>query len=76
MNERFSIQKILLKIQIMPILTKVRQIADLAFHYLNQPLGNTDQSAVWNPRRFWYLYKINLLEKCWLKEAASEQKAY
>ncbi|WP_255376157.1 hypothetical protein [Synechococcus sp. 7002] len=35
-------------------------------------MGHTDRHTVWNPNRFWYLYKINLLEKCWQKEAANK----
>lgn len=57
--------------------TKVLQVTDPLFRYLNQPLGQSAKSAVWNPNRFWYLYKINLLEACWLKDAANKgQKAY
>ena len=77
MNGRFSFQKILLKVRAMPMLTRVRQLIDPVFQYLNQPIGKSEQCAVWNPNRFWYLYKINLLEKCWLKDpAVKSQKAY
>lgn len=58
----------------MPMWIKVRQVVDPFFQYLNQPIGNSEQCAVWNPNRFWYLYKINLLEKCWLKAAASKSQ--
>lgn len=51
---------------------KVRQLVDPMLQYFNQPIGKSERGAVWNPNRFWYLYKIELLEKCWLKEAASK----
>ena len=59
------------------MLIRVRQFMDPLFHYLNQPLGRSEKCAVWNPNRFWSLYKIELLEKCWLKDPATKsQKAY
>jgi hypothetical protein len=34
------------------------------WQYLNQPLLNVHYQPVLNPRRFWYLYSITLLERC------------
>ncbi|CCQ51081.1 FIG00570329: hypothetical protein [Crocosphaera watsonii WH 8502] len=40
--------------------------------YLNQPLFDPKQPMVWEMRRFWYLYKIQLLENCFLKDGTSK----
>lgn len=44
---------------------KVRQIGGVFWEYLNQPVFGSEQSAIWKPSRFWYAYKIQLLEYCW-----------
>ncbi|MDJ0636461.1 MAG: hypothetical protein QNJ34_25010 [Xenococcaceae cyanobacterium MO_188.B29] len=36
------------------------------WQYLNQPL--LDNKSVWDLNFFWYLYKVQLLRKCWDKE--------
>ena len=36
------------------------------WQYLNQPLF--DNQSVWDLKFFWYLYKVQLLRKCWDKE--------
>lgn len=72
MNRRFSIQNILSKVRMLSMWLKIRHLVDPVLQYLNQPVGHTDQHTVWNPNRFWYLYRINLLEKCWQKAAANK----
>lgn len=38
--------------------------------YLNQSVIPSEEVySVWKPTRFWYLYKIRLLEKCWLQDS-------
>jgi len=49
---------------------KIRQITLPMWEYVNQPIF--DRHSVWKPNRFWYVYKINLLERCWQKESASQ----
>ena len=42
------------------------------WQFLNQPLFSSTTKAVLNPRRFWYVYKIELLERCWDREYDSK----
>lgn len=49
---------------------KIRQITQPIWEYLNQPIF--DPQSVWKPNRFWYVYKIHLLERCWQKESPSQ----
>lgn len=47
-----------------------KKISHALWQYLNQPVTpNIEQESVWKPSRFWYLYKIRLLEACWLQES-------
>jgi len=46
---------------------KMKQIWFATWNYLNQPIFEQKNQSVWKPSRFWYLYKIQLLEKCWQK---------
>lgn len=61
--------------RMMPMFLRVRQLVDPFFQYLNQPIGKSEQNAVWSPNRFWYLYRIDLLEKCWHKKAAQKSQS-
>ncbi len=77
MEGRLILKKLLSVIRMMPMWIRIRQIATPIVKYLNQPIASKEVNAVWNPNRFWYLYKIELLENCWQKEAASKsQRAY
>ena len=49
---------------------KIRLFTHPVWRYLNQQL--CDRNSVWNLRRFWYLYKIELLKKCWQQECSQE----
>jgi hypothetical protein len=53
---------------------KLQQVTYAIWQYLNQPLFNTDTELVWQPSRFWYLYKIEFLEVCWEKDVSSESR--
>jgi hypothetical protein len=45
-----------------------KQFCHAAWQYLNQPLeSNYGSESIWKPSRFWYMYKIRLLEACWYK---------
>lgn len=57
------------------MLWKCRQIGGAVWYYLNQPLYSEPRIAVWKPNRFWYFYKIDLLEKCWRIRSASESRS-
>lgn len=46
------------------------------WQYLNQPLFSSKTKAVLNPRRFWYIYKIELLERCLAKQCDSRGHRY
>lgn len=41
------------------------------WQFLKQPLFETHYYPVLNPKRFWYLYKINFLERCLDREFES-----
>ena len=34
------------------------------WRYLNQPLFETQYTPILNPRRFWYVYQVEYLERC------------
>jgi hypothetical protein len=51
---------------------KIQQICHPAWQYLNQPIGEPLNQSIWNPKQFLYLYKIQLLEKCWQKDSHSQ----
>jgi hypothetical protein len=42
------------------------------WQYLNQPLFEKSSRTVLNPRRFWYVYQIERLERCFAKGCASQ----
>lgn len=49
---------------------KVRKISHAMWQYVNQSLiPKIEDESVWKPTRFWYLYKIRLLEACWLQDS-------
>ena len=47
---------------------KFRHFCLALCQYLNQPILDSNSQSIWQPKRFWYLYKIELLEKCWQKK--------
>ncbi|HIK14540.1 MAG TPA: hypothetical protein IGS53_04505 [Leptolyngbyaceae cyanobacterium M33_DOE_097] len=40
--------------------------------YLNQPLFQPHSNTILNPRRFWYRYRVSLLERCLSKACPSK----
>ncbi len=42
------------------------------WQYLNQPLFHAHYQPVLNPRRFWHLYTVTLLERCLDMECTSK----
>ena len=38
------------------------------WQFLNQPVFSSKTQLILNPRRFAYLYRVQLLEVCWAKE--------
>ncbi len=53
-------------------LWQFKHIGIALWTYLNQPLFDHHQPMVWEMKRFWYLYKIKLLENCFNKEITSQ----
>ena len=51
---------------------RIRLVTHPVWRYLNQQV--CDRSSVWDFRRFWYLYKIELLKKCWQQEFTQESR--
>jgi hypothetical protein len=54
---------------------KLKQVSGAIWQYLNQPLFDAKQPMVWQLSRFWYAYKIQMLEKC-LKTNGTSQRHY
>ncbi|ACB53767.1 hypothetical protein cce_4419 [Crocosphaera subtropica ATCC 51142] len=54
------------------ILWHFKHIGIAIWTYLNQPLFDPNQPMIWETKRFWYLYKIQLLENCFQKDATSQ----
>ncbi|HEY9851618.1 MAG TPA: hypothetical protein V6D28_19260 [Leptolyngbyaceae cyanobacterium] len=48
------------------------QIKFPIWQYLNQPLFSSTTKLVLNPSRFWFLYRVQLLERCLNKAYSSE----
>lgn len=40
--------------------------------YLNQPLFNDFYPLILNPRRYWYHYRVELLERCFTRSCESQ----
>jgi hypothetical protein len=38
------------------------------WQYLNQPVFSRQTQFILNPRRFAYMWRIELLKRCWYKE--------
>ncbi|WP_299485488.1 hypothetical protein [Acaryochloris sp. IP29b_bin.137] len=38
------------------------------WQYLNQPLFHSEIKLVLNPSRFWQLYRIEHLNRCWMRQ--------
>lgn len=53
--------------------TKYLKIKFPVWQFLKQPLFSSDITLVLNPHRFWHLYRIQLLERCWLQECDSQE---
>ncbi len=53
-------------------LWQIKHIGIATWTYLNQPLFDVEKPMVWEMRRFWYLYKIQLLETCFHKDISSQ----
>ncbi|MGL5035675.1 MAG: hypothetical protein ACRC6M_17955 [Microcystaceae cyanobacterium] len=51
------------------MLWKCKHLLAAIWLYLNQPLSRCSAITVWQPRRFWYLYQIQLFEICWYMNA-------
>jgi hypothetical protein len=54
------------------MLGKIQQLTNAFWQYLNQPVFKRSNPSVWQPHRFWYLYKIQHLENCWIKDCGSQ----
>lgn len=44
--------------------SKLRSTLLLLWHYLNQPLFDSEGKTAFKPRRFLYLYRVQMLERC------------
>ena len=49
---------------------RIKQICHPVWEYFNQSVCDAQSNSIWRPQRFWYFYKIKLLEKCWQKDSA------
>lgn len=46
------------------MLSSLRRFQMPLWHYLNQPLFETQYTPILNLRRFWYVYHVEYLERC------------
>ncbi len=53
---------------------KIKQASSAVWLYLNQSVFEPDNPTVWEPNRFWYLYKIQHLKNCLYKDSESESR--
>lgn len=53
--------------------SKYRKIRFPFWQYLNQPIFTSEFNTVLNPRRFWRIHRIDLLERCLMKECTSNK---
>jgi hypothetical protein len=53
---------------------KIKLILHPLWQYLNQSI--LDHQSIWNLNHFWYLYKIQLLRRCWNKQASPKSNPY
>lgn len=53
-------------------LWRFKHIGIAIWTYLNQPLFDVQNPMIWGTKRFWYLYKIQLLENCFQKDGNSQ----
>ncbi|MGA7933133.1 MAG: hypothetical protein WCA35_06270 [Kovacikia sp.] len=49
-----------------------RKIRFPLWQFLNQPVFYPSSNAILNPRRYWYLHQVQLLERCLIKEFTSK----
>ncbi|NJK29187.1 MAG: hypothetical protein HC851_01080 [Acaryochloris sp. RU_4_1] len=38
------------------------------WHYLNQPLFDTEIKFILHPSKFWKSYRLEYLNRCWLRQ--------
>jgi len=46
------------------------------WQFLQQPLFSSNTQLILNPRRFESFYRIQYLERCWVKECGSKNKYF
>ena len=45
------------------------------WRYLNQPIFEAASTPVINPKRFWYVYRVEFLERCLERECRATGKS-
>ena len=45
------------------------------WRYLNQPIFEAASNPVINPKRFWYVYRVEFLERCLERECRATGKS-
>ncbi|HHP7231796.1 MAG TPA: hypothetical protein ACFCUY_13180 [Xenococcaceae cyanobacterium] len=53
---------------------KLRLLTHPVWLYFNQSL--LDRRSVWGLKKFWYLYRIELLRKCWQQQCSQKSHPY
>ncbi|BAY59094.1 hypothetical protein NIES2135_59700 [Leptolyngbya boryana NIES-2135] len=44
------------------------------WQYLNQPLFHLAYPLILNPRRYWFHYRVELLERCFMQDLESQER--
>lgn len=61
-----------IKAEVWSMNRKIKITTQVFWQYFNQQIFNT--RSVWDMKRFWYIYQINLFRKCWQQECSHESK--
>jgi hypothetical protein len=44
------------------------------WQYFTQPMFDAAMPPILNPRRFYYFYRVQYLERCWFNQCQSENR--
>ncbi len=53
---------------------RLKLFTNPVWRYLNQNLGSA--KSIWSVKRFWYLYKVEFLQKCWQQDLSQESRPH
>lgn len=54
-----------------PMISPYTSLRFPLWQFLNQPLFDANRRVIFNPHRFWYVYQVQILERCLAKDFTS-----